>query len=134
MASDLCVTWQAERHLTFEDPKGNTAEASGTSAAADEWLAAVAQAIDTARALGLGDGLDDDGARGGGGYQSAMSSSTNTLDLVSDMPTASEGGAAGAAAGGGRHTLQKMGGKEDEPKGFKRFSKRQSRNGLAAVF
>ena len=65
-----------------------------------------------------------------------MSSSTNTLDLAPELagPSPEASAAGGGPPSAGRHTLQKMNGKEDEPKGFKRFSKRQSRSGLAAVF
>ena len=118
-------TAQSDRHLTFEDPKPSSTEASTTSAQADEWLAAVNQAITTAQAMGLYDMPDEANVKG---YQSAMSSSTNTLDISSDMATPE-------TAGSSRNTLQKLNEKEEkESKGFKRFSKRQSKSGLATVF
>ena len=62
--------------------------------------------------------------------QSGSPSPANTLDLSAERRA--EGGSAMSS----RNTLQKHHSNQDDdtPKGLKRFSKRQSKSGLAAVF
>ena len=91
-----------------------------------EWL----DSIETARQMAISQSISnsysgDDIFKG---LQSDPSKTSQTLDL--DAP-ASE-----TAASSGRHTLQKHSPSSDadSSKGRKRFSKRQSKSGLAAVF
>ncbi|KAL8793023.1 MAG: hypothetical protein Q9195_004334 [Heterodermia aff. obscurata] len=109
-----------EKHFTFEDPKSTSSDGSATSAAAQEWL----DIIDVAREMALSQNstssydADSD-------LQNPSTGSTRDLDL--DSPPRPE-------TYQGRSTLQKAHNDHDSFKGRKRFSKRQSKSGLAAVF
>lgn len=86
---------------------------------AQEWL----DSLDRAREMASHNNSGDEGFRD---LSSGMSSHTNTLDRASDMQ---EG------APHGRATLIKHQATDSESvKGRKRFSRRHSKNGLAAVF
>ncbi|MCJ1432348.1 pkb-activating kinase-like protein [Xylographa pallens] len=116
-----------EKHYTFEDPKAASSDGSATSSAAQEWI----DAMDRAREIALshsqnnsysGDEFKD--------LQSGLPSPTNTLDMAADRRTHS------TLAMTGRNNLKKHPSisNPDELKGFKRFSKRQSKSGFPSVF
>lgn len=113
---------QRDKHFTFEDPKSASSDGSTTSASAQEWL----DAIETAREMALSQNSSNSYA-GDNGLQNGSSGSTRDLDL--DSPPRPE-------TGQGRSTLQKhqANPENDSFMGRKRFSKRQSKSGLAAVF
>jgi 3-phosphoinositide dependent protein kinase-1 len=117
---------QRDRHFAFEDPKASSSDGSATSAAAEEWLEALERAREIAISHSVANSYSGDEFRD---IQSAMSSSANTLDMSAELRTE-------AASGPSRNTLQKNASSNtaEELKGFKRFSKRQSKSGLAAVF
>jgi 3-phosphoinositide dependent protein kinase-1 len=117
---------QQDKHYTFEDPKAPSLDGSTTSALAQEWL----ETIETAREMAISQSISnsyssDEAFRD---LQAATSTSSRTLELDS---RSAENGVASS-----RTTLQKNSPKDDADsfKGRKRFSKRQSKNGLAAVF
>lgn len=108
----------------FEDPKPSSGNVGSTAMSAQEWL----DTLDRSREMALAQ-------QGNGPYSadefrdlsSGLSSHANTLDRNSDAhhdhpPT-------------GRATLVKhQAGDSESVKGRKRFSRRHSKNGLAAVF
>lgn len=118
---------QQEKHYSFEDPKSATSDGSATSASAQEWIDTIEKARDIALSTNtsnsyLGDDALKDLANGG-------PPSTRAMDL--DSPGSLENGPSSS----GRHTLQKHpSSNEDSFIGRKRFSKRQSKSGLSAVF
>ncbi|KAK4697235.1 3-phosphoinositide dependent protein kinase-1, partial [Lecanoromycetidae sp. Uapishka_2] len=112
-----------DKHYTFEDPKSASSDGSATSASAQEWL----DTIETAREVALSQSVansysGDDALKD---MQMGPPSSSRGLDL--DSPGIIE-------ATPHRHTLQKHHSSDDSFMGRKRFSKRQSKSGLAAVF
>lgn len=119
---------QRDKHYTFEDVKAASSDGSATSASAQEWL----DAIDRAREIALsqnaaaasytGDEFKD--------LQSGMPSPASTLDMATDLRTQS-----GMALSSRNNLKKQLSSKDpDEVKGFKRFSKRQSKSGLPSVF
>lgn len=115
-----------DKHFSFEDPKAASSDGSATSASAQEWL----DSIETAREIAFSQSLSnsytgDDALKD---LQSGSHTSSRGLDLDSPGPLEN---------GSGRHTLQKNHSSNEESFhgiGRKRFSKRQSKSGLAAVF
>ncbi|CAD6567911.1 MAG: pkb-activating kinase-like protein [Alectoria sarmentosa] len=115
-----------DKHFSFEDPKAASSDGSATSASAQEWL----DSIETAREIAFSQSFSnsytgDDVLKD---LQSGSHTSSRGLDLDSPGPLEN---------GTGRHTLQKNhSSNEDSFHGIgrKRFSKRQSKSGLAAVF
>ena len=139
---------QPDKHYTFEPPSSSSASnndtGSATSASAQEWLDIIDRSRDIAFSQSLSTNInpnytDNDTLSD---LQSGKPTSARALDLDSPGPSMGDGG------GGGRHKLEKQapGGLtadraevEEERGGFmgvgrKRFSKRQSKSGLAAVF
>ncbi|KAI4156131.1 MAG: hypothetical protein LQ340_000502 [Diploschistes diacapsis] len=121
-----------DRHVSFEDPKASSSDGSATSAAAEEWL----EALDRAKEVAISQSstnsyAPDEDIRD---LQSSMSSAANTLDMNAELRSR-EPDAAGSSSNN-RGILQRntSSNNTEEPKGFKRFSKRQSKQGLAAVF
>ncbi|KAL8715634.1 MAG: hypothetical protein Q9225_006365 [Loekoesia sp. 1 TL-2023] len=107
-----------DKHFSFENPKSASSDSSATSAAAQEWL----DAIERAREMAVFQSTSnsDNGEDAFKEMQSGPSSSARALDLDS-MES--------------RNTLQKPPPGESESfMGRKRFSKRQSKSGLSAVF
>ncbi|KAJ9197546.1 hypothetical protein DTO166G4_7798 [Paecilomyces variotii] len=114
-----------EKHFVFEEPKPSSSSVATSALATQEWL----DTLDRAKEIALSQ-------QGGGGYSgddafrelsSGLSSHANTLDRTSEFQTD------GAAPT--RNTLVKHQGTDsDSVKGKKRFSRRHSKNGLAAVF
>ena len=118
---------QRDKHYTFEDPKSASSDGSATAAAAQEWIDAIERAKELAISQNVTNSYSGDDTFKD--LQSGLPSPASTLDL------ATERRADGNTNHAGRHTLQKHGnGEAETPKGFKRFSKRQSKQGLAAVF
>ncbi|MCJ1353277.1 MAG: pkb-activating kinase-like protein [Icmadophila ericetorum] len=116
-----------DKHYTFEDPKAASSDGSATAAAAQEWIEAIERAKEIAVSHNITSSYSGDDAFKD--LQSGLPSPASTLDM------ATERRADGSPNRAIRHTLQKHGNGEIEiPKGFKRFSKRQSKQGLAAVF
>ena len=118
---------QRDKHLTFEDPRATTSDPAGSKYSTQEWIDSVEQAREIALS------------------QSASSSYVgesmmNGMNASMDSPSDSIGGDAAIPLSGpssaqhsGRQTLRKE--KDDgDGKGRKRFSKRHSKSGLAAVF
>lgn len=114
-------TSQRDRHYTFDDIKTSSAELDTAAVSTKEWLDAVERAKEIvkyqpqARTFQPEDPLT-----------SGMLSHVNTFEAQSDTgPSPTH-----------RGVLQKQGpsGDNDSLKGRKRFSKRQSKSGLTAVF
>ncbi|GAQ36658.1 pkb-activating kinase-like protein [Aspergillus tubingensis] len=113
-----------DKHFVFEDPKPSSSNMGATAVSAQEWL----DSLDRAREMALsqqGNGsYSDDAFRD---LSSGLSSHANTLDRSSEIQNES--------APAGRATLVKHQNTDTESvKGKKRFSRRHSKNGLAAVF
>ncbi|KAL4908007.1 hypothetical protein BDW74DRAFT_175793 [Aspergillus multicolor] len=114
-----------EKHFVFEDPKPSSSNAGTTAISAQDWL----DTLDRAREMALaqqhnGQYSADDAFRD---LSSGFSSPANTLDQATE--------ASHEVAPQGRATLVKHQGNDSESmKGKKRFSRRHSKNGLAAVF
>lgn len=119
---------QRDKHYTFEDPKSASSDFSSTSATAQEWL----EAIDRANKIAISQSMVnhsysiDDALTE---VQSGVASS-QTPNLVF------EGRPDNNPAVIGRNNLKKhsVSKDADESKGFKRFSKRQSKSGISSVF
>lgn len=113
---------QRDKHFTFEDPKSASSDRAASSASAQEWL----DAIETAREMALSQNSSIS-YTSDQSLQNGAAGSSRDLDL--DSPPRLENGQ-------GRNTLQKYQAnpESDSFMGRKRFSKRQSKSGLAAVF
>lgn len=109
---------QKDKHFTFENPKSASSDGSATSASAQEWLDAIDRAREMAAFQGTSNSYSGEDALKE--MQSGPPSSSRALDLASSE---------------GRNILQKPSPMESESfLGRKRFSKRQSKSGLSAVF
>ncbi|KAL9004851.1 MAG: hypothetical protein Q9188_002339 [Gyalolechia gomerana] len=109
---------QKDKHFTFENPKSASSDGSATSASAQEWLDAIDRAREMAAFQGTSNSYSGEDALKE--MQSGPPSSSRALDLASSE---------------GRNILQKPPPMESESfLGRKRFSKRQSKSGLSAVF
>ncbi|KAL9035334.1 MAG: hypothetical protein Q9214_006630 [Letrouitia sp. 1 TL-2023] len=107
-----------DKHFTFEDPKSTSSDGSATSASAQEWLDAIELARELAASQSTSNSYSGEDVLKD--LQPGSSNSPRALDL--DAPET-------------RHTLQKLQPTEsDSFMGRKRFSKRQSKSGLSAVF
>ena len=115
--ADNYVFLQREKRLSFEDPRATPSDPEGSRYCAQEWLEALERAKEYAMPLGLNKSYSDG---------SAISSPASTFEA--------ENGLDGVNAPPTRHTLRKEHGDSDSLRGVKRFSKRHSKNGLAAVF
>jgi 3-phosphoinositide dependent protein kinase-1 len=122
---------QRDKHFTFEDPKASSSDSSTTSASADDWIEQLEKAREMAMPQGV-TGTDPGDESWRDLRPSNASSSANTLDRGAER----RANAAEGSAGSSRHTLQKFpaSGNGEETRGFKRFSRRASKSGLAAVF
>ncbi|KAJ5577646.1 Serine/threonine-protein kinase PKH2 [Penicillium hispanicum] len=118
-----------EKHFVFEDPKPSSSNIAATAVSAQEWL----DALDRAREMALtqqsaGPYSAEDAFRD---LSSGFSSHANTLDRNTDLQNESNT----HTHPSGRNTLVKHQANDSESvKGKKRFSRRHSKNGLAAVF
>ncbi|OOF90049.1 hypothetical protein ASPCADRAFT_212249 [Aspergillus carbonarius ITEM 5010] len=113
-----------DKHYVFEDPKPSSGNIGTSALSVQEWI----DSLDRAREMALfqqGNGsYSDDAFRD---LSSGLSSHANTLDRSSELHNES--------APPGRATLVKHQNTDTESvKGKKRFSRRHSKNGLAAVF
>ncbi|OKL60435.1 hypothetical protein UA08_03999 [Talaromyces atroroseus] len=114
-----------DKHFVFEEPKSSSSSAVPAATSIQEWIDTLDRAKDWAlsqqSSTYSGDEYRD--------LSSAFSSQTNTLDHSSEFHNEH-------APPSGRATLQKSVAAADSEsiKGKKRFSKRHSKNGLAAVF
>ncbi|KAL9037155.1 MAG: hypothetical protein Q9180_003882 [Flavoplaca navasiana] len=107
-----------DKHFTFEAPKSVSSDPSTSSASAQEWLDAIERAREMAAFHSTSNSYSSEDAFKE--LQSGPSSSSRTLDLDSAES---------------RNTLQKPASSESESfMSRKRFSKRQSKSGLSAVF
>jgi 3-phosphoinositide dependent protein kinase-1 len=113
-----------EKHFVFEDPKPSSSNIGSTAVSAQEWL----DALDRAREMGL--------AQQGGPYStddtfrdlsSGFSSHANTLERNSELQSEHSPHQPG-------RLIKHQATDSESTKGKKRFSKRHSKNGLAAVF
>jgi 3-phosphoinositide dependent protein kinase-1 len=108
--------------------KQATSDGSATSAAAQEWL----DAIDRAREIAISQNVAVNSYSGDEfkDLQSGMPSPSSTLDMPTDLRTLSGLGTSS------RNNLKKHSNSKDgdDGKGFRRFSKRQSKSGLPSVF
>nr|POE53563.1 serine/threonine-protein kinase ksg1 [Quercus suber] len=112
---------QKEKHLIFEDPRATTSDPAGSKYSTQEWIDTLEQARELALSI-----------------RSIASSYSGSIT----SPTDSISGESGALPGSSerhalRQTLRKGGDDEYSNsafKGRKRFSKRHSKSGLAAVF
>ncbi|KAI4252762.1 MAG: hypothetical protein L6R42_007852 [Xanthoria sp. 1 TBL-2021] len=107
-----------DKHFTFETPKSASSDPSTSSASAQEWLDAIERAREMAAFHSTSNSYSGEDAFKE--LQSGPSSSSRALDLDSAES---------------RNTLQKPPPSESESfMSRKRFSKRQSKSGLSAVF
>ncbi|KAJ5130477.1 uncharacterized protein N7515_006516 [Penicillium bovifimosum] len=112
-----------EKHFVFEDPKPSSSNIGATAVQVQEWL----DALDRSREMAAQQqsaGFSDDAF-----HSSGFPSPANTLDRTSEMQKDDKG-----PPPSGRNHLVKQQGDNESTKGRKRFSKRHSKNGLAAVF
>ncbi|KAI9928918.1 hypothetical protein ASPWEDRAFT_128737 [Aspergillus wentii DTO 134E9] len=111
-----------EKHFVFEDPKPSSNNLGATALSAQEWL----DSLDRAREMALAHQRNGSGSADET-FHSGLSSHATTLDRSSQIQNES--------APTGRATLVKHQTTDsDSVKGRKRFSRRHSKNGLAAVF
>lgn len=118
---------QRERHYVFEEVKPSSGDPMASAISTNEWLETLerAKAIANEQAANNAYNVDDSFNIS----NSALSSSGNTIDQASDVSPSSMTHV--------RATLHKQhsGNEIDSVKGGrKRFSKRQSKSGLTAVF
>ncbi|KAK4983771.1 serine/threonine protein kinase [Elasticomyces elasticus] len=114
-----------DKHLTFEDPRATTSDPDGSKYSTAEWLEMIERAKDFALSQSISSYSGDSTFNELG---SAISSPSSTLggDAAGELPNIPSSG----------HRLRKehRDGDGDSVKGRKRFSKRHSKSGLAAVF
>ncbi|KAJ5267001.1 Serine/threonine-protein kinase PKH2 [Penicillium angulare] len=116
-----------DKHYVFEDPKPSSSNIGTAAVSAQEWL----DSLDRAREMALnqqtpGPYSAEDAFRD---ISSGFSSHANTLDRSSELQNENN-----ANPPPGRNTLVKHQADTESVKGKKRFSRRHSKNGLAAVF
>lgn len=112
-----------DKHLVFEDPKATTSDPDGSKYSAQEWLDNIERAREIAISQSMTNSYSGDSA-------------FNDLNSTLPSPASTLGGESafdGVNIPTARH-LRKEHGDSDSLKGRKRFSKRHSKNGLAAVF
>ncbi|KAJ5749194.1 uncharacterized protein N7511_010890 [Penicillium nucicola] len=112
-----------EKHYVFEDPK---ASSGATAVQAQEWLDALDRSREMAALQQSAGGFGDDFQNLSSGFPSPA----NTLDRTSDMQKDDRG----PPSSGRNHLVKHQATDSESTKGRKRFSKRHSKNGLAAVF
>jgi len=121
-----------DKHYTFEDPRATPWDPQGSKYSTQEWLDAVEQACEVAVATSMTDDysgdatLSDLNQTGGTALSSPSDPAGGDAAMPLSGPSAGERHAL-------RHTLRRN--TDDESlKGRRRFSKRNSKSGLAAVF
>ncbi|SMQ45173.1 unnamed protein product [Zymoseptoria tritici ST99CH_3D7] len=125
-----------DKHYTFEDPRATTSDPQGSKYSTQEWLDAVDLAREVAIATSLTNSYSSDSMLndGGAGTSGMMDGAGGDRDAA--MPL---GGPSVGDRHNLRHTLRKntddgTGAGGESLKGRRRFSKRHSKSGLAAVF
>ncbi len=125
---------QRDKQYTFEDPKPSSTDPMATAISTQDWLEALDRAKELAASHSAQSSYNVDGAYGETDSfnisSSALSSHASTLDHhIQDVNPLE-------ATSYHRGTLLKQHSAADSEslKGRKRFSKRQSKSGLAAVF
>lgn len=122
---------QREKHYMFEDPRATTSDPAGSKYSTQEWLDAVEQARDLAMATSMTNSYSGDSALNDLHNTSNMSSPADSLGGDAAMPLSGPSAGERHAL---RHTLRRNTDDDVSLKGRKRFSKRHSKSGLAAVF
>lgn len=122
---------QRDKHYTFEDPRATTSDPQGSKYSTQEWLDAVEQAREVAIATSMTDGYAGEAMSDLGQAEgTAIGSPSDSLGGDAAMPLSGPSAGERHAL---RHTLRSN--TDDESlKGRRRFSKRHSKSGLAAVF
>lgn len=133
LCSSIVLTCiQRDKHYTFEDPRATTSDPAGSRYSTQEWLDAVQQAQEVAMATSVTNSYSGDSMLNDLNA-SAVSSPADSLGADAVLPMS---GPSASERHNLRHTLRKN--TDDESiKGRDkrhRFSKRNSKSGLAAVF
>lgn len=119
---------QRDRHYVFEDVKPPSSDPMASAISTNEWL----EALERAKAIANEQAANNaySGDESFNISNSALSSSANTMDQASDVSPSSMTHVRAALY------KQHSGNDAESIKGVgrKRFSKRQSKSGLAAVF
>ncbi|KAI9696062.1 MAG: pkb-activating kinase-like protein [Candelina mexicana] len=116
-----------EKLYTFEDIKPSSSDPPATKKSADEWL----DTIDRAKELTISHSMTNSYSSHDAFKDLPSSLSSRTISLGDDVATALDN----IPSSSGRLTKSQQGGAEAESsKGRRRFSKRQSKGSLAAVF
>ncbi|KAF2149234.1 Pkinase-domain-containing protein [Myriangium duriaei CBS 260.36] len=114
----FCVETK-DRQYTFEDPRASPSDPQGSKYSTDEWM----EKIEWAKELAISQSV-----------ATSFSADTQYSDMASAMPSpASTAGSDSVAEAHARNVLRRDG-DSDSLKKKHRFSKRQSKSGLAAVF
>lgn len=125
---------QRDKHLTFEDPRATTSDPAGSKYSTQEWL----EALENAREIATAQSIT--GSYSGDSLLNAVESSSPADSLGGDAAMPMSGPSVGERHHHMRSTLRKntneseLGGGDGKGIGRKRFSKRHSKSGLAAVF
>ncbi|KAI2792848.1 Serine/threonine-protein kinase PKH2 [Penicillium oxalicum] len=123
----LWIVDTKEKHLVFEDPKPSSSNTGATAVSAQEWLDALDRAKEMASLHpNTGTYSAEDAFRD---LSSGFSSHSNTLDRSTELQNESN-----VPPPGRNHLTKHQANDSDSTKGKKRFSRRHSKNGLAAVF
>ena len=114
--------------MTFEDPRATTSDPAGSKYSTQEWIDSVEQAREIALSQSASNSYAGESILNG--LNSGINSPADSLGGDSAMPMSGPS----SASNTGRQTLRKEKDDGDGNKGRKRFSKRHSKSGLAAVF
>jgi 3-phosphoinositide dependent protein kinase-1 len=117
---------QRDKRFVFEDPKPSSSNIGATAVSAQEWLDALDRAKEMASMhQSAGPYSAEEAFRD---LSSGFSSHANTLDQSTEIQNEAN------IPPPGRNHLVKQQADSESVKGKKRFSRRHSKNGLAAVF
>ncbi|KAJ5492950.1 Serine/threonine-protein kinase PKH2 [Penicillium diatomitis] len=123
----LWIVDTKEKHLVFEDPKPSSSNTGATAVSTQEWLDTLDRAKEMASLQpNTGSYSAEDAFRD---LSSGFSSHSNTLDRSTELQNESN-----VPPPGRNHLTKHQANDSDSTKGKKRFSRRHSKNGLAAVF